>query len=115
MSSPRPLKVFVLGSFRDIHVPGTLSRAVLWRLVASLRKAGWDAFTSGDARSLQVAGTSHSPKRMTEVLEPMSDLAIYVGVRAGRGDGWVSEITARNFCSRTAPRSASSCWRPVTR
>lgn len=31
---------------------------------------------------------------MTEILEGLCDLAYYVGVKGGRGDGWVSELTA---------------------
>ena len=94
MSVPSALNVFVLGSFRDLRPGGTESLALLRRLVGALRDAGWDAFLSGDARSLEIAGGPLAPRRMTEVLEQRCDLAIFVGARDGRGDGWVSELTA---------------------
>lgn len=90
----RRLRVFVLGSFRDLIGPGNRSIAVLRGLVRALRSTGFDAFLSGDRRSLELAGASLAPRQMTEVLEPLCDLALYVGVLAGRGDGWVSELVA---------------------
>ena len=94
MTSPIPLKVFVLGSFRDVRPSRGRSLGVLQRLVGFLRAEGWDAFLSGDARSVELAGAPLEPRLMTEVLEARCDLALFVGVKAGRGDGWVSELTA---------------------
>ena len=94
MAETRPVRVFVLGSFRDARASRTRSRGVLRRLVEALRAAGCDAFLSGDARSLELAGHAFAPRPMTDVLEGLCDLALFVGVKAGRGEGWVSEITA---------------------
>jgi hypothetical protein len=66
----------------------------LSRLVVALRAAGHDAFLSGDRRSRQLAGEGLTPREMTEGLEALCDMAIYVAAREGRGDGWVSELTA---------------------
>lgn len=70
------------------------SKRLLEGLVVSLRVQGADAFLSGDPRSLALAGGRLSPRRMTEVLEPLADLSVFVGWAQGRADGWVSELTA---------------------
>jgi len=88
------VRVFVLGSFRDLHARRRASYRRLRRLVLSLRARGFDAFLSGDRRSRELASASLRPRQMTEVLEGVSDLAFYVASRDGRGDGWVSELTA---------------------
>ncbi len=94
MSADRALLVFVLGSFRDVQVGGTVSKGVIARLVSGLRGLGWDAFMSGDERSREVAGGLLSPREMTERLEPRCDLAVYMAVPEGREGGWVAELVA---------------------
>jgi len=89
-----PLRVFVLGSFRDLDPSLSGSRQLLERVVESLTSIGCDAFLSGDPRSIVLAGGSFPPRRMTEILEPRADLALYVATAMGRSDGWVSELTA---------------------
>ncbi len=88
------LRIFPLGSFRDLRPDTPRARAVLERLRTGLRALGWDAFISGDTRSVELAGPGLRPRAMTEILEPLTDLAIYVATLEGRGDGWVSELTA---------------------
>lgn len=87
-------RVFVLGSFPDIEGTQGRSRALLGRLAGGLISQGWDAFVSGDPRSLELTGAQLSPRRMTEVLERVADLSVYVATLGGRGEGWASEITA---------------------
>jgi len=93
MSTP-PFRIFVLGGFTDIGSAASTSKRLLERLVAELVRRGWDAFLSGDPRSVQLARGKLTPRAMTEVLEGLADLAVYVGWVQGRGDGWVSELTA---------------------
>lgn len=93
MSAP-PFRISVLGGFTDVGGAASTSKRLLERLVAGLVKRGWDAFLSGDARSVQLAGSRLPPRAMTEALEPLADVAVYVGWLQGRGDGWVSELTA---------------------
>ncbi len=90
----RRTRVFVLGSFPDIEGTQRRSRALLGRLATGLSAQGWDAFVSGDPRSLELAGAMLSPRKMTEVLERVADLSVYVATLGGRGEGWASEITA---------------------
>lgn len=94
MSILPPLLVFVLGSFRDIDARRRHSRRRLARLVVALRAGGHDAFLSGDARSLELAGAGLTPREMTDVLDARCDLALYGASKEGRGDGWVSELVA---------------------
>ena len=92
--SARPFRIFVLGGFADIGGAASTSKRLLEHLVAGLNGRGWDAFLSGDARSEELAGAALTPREMTEALEALADLAIYVGWVQGRGDGWASELTA---------------------
>lgn len=94
MVDGRAMRIFVLGSFRDLQGSGVHALGVLARLCEGLRECGWDAFMSGDRRSLELAGGSLPPRALTEALEPRADLALYVACLDGRGDGWVSELTA---------------------
>jgi hypothetical protein len=87
-------RIFVLGGFADIGGPASTSKRLLENLVEGLVRGGWDAFLSGDARSLKLAGSRLTPRQMTETLEALADLAVYVGWSQGRGDGWASELTA---------------------
>jgi hypothetical protein len=87
------LKIFVLGSFGDFEARERPSKRALGRLVAGLRDLGWDAFLSGDPRSVEIAGGDLQPLVMTETLEPRCDLAVYVATWTGREAGWASEIT----------------------
>ncbi len=82
---------------------GREALGILQRLRGGLRATGFDAYISGDPRSLELAGTGLRPRRMREVLEPLSDLSIYVATLRGRGDGRVSEITAMQI---TEPRGS---------
>lgn len=99
-----PTRIFVLGSFSDPEGPQGRSRALLGRLATGLNRQGWDAFVSGDPRSLELAGAVLSPRRMTEVLERLADLSLYVAPVGGRGEGWASEITAMQL---TFPEGAA--------
>jgi len=90
----RRTRVFVLGSFPDFEGTQGRSRALLGRLADGLNRQGWDAFVSGDRRSVELGGGPLSPRRRTEVLERLADLSLYVAALGGRGDGWASEITA---------------------
>lgn len=94
MDPPRRLQVFLLGSFRDTSGGGSRSLGILERLREGLRSKGLDAYISGDARSMKLAGAGLVPRQMTEVLGPRADLSLYVATLEGRSDGWVSEITA---------------------
>lgn len=93
MSDP-PFRIFVLGGFTDLGGAASTSKKLLERLVAGLVQGGWDAFLSGDPRSLQLTGSRLTPRQMTESLEGLADLAVYVGWTQGRGEGWASELTA---------------------
>jgi len=90
----RPLRIFVLGSFRDFGRRTGTSSELLRRHVAGLRELGWDAFMSGDRRSREIAGTGLGAWPMTERLEPLCDLAVFVVTRRGREGGWASELAA---------------------
>jgi hypothetical protein len=92
--SAGPFRIFVLGGFADIGGAASTSKRLLEHLVAGLRHGGWDAFLSGDARSAELGGAALTPREMTEALEAMADLAVYMGWAQGRGDGWASELTA---------------------
>ena len=87
------LRIFALGAFRDVDPGRRTSLRVLEHLVSDLRDIGWGAFLSGDARSVELAGRGLSPLAMTEALEPLSDLAVYVATPTGREGGWASELT----------------------
>jgi hypothetical protein len=93
MNAP-PYRIFVLGGFADIGGAASTSKRLLEHLVEALVRRGWDAFLSGDARSLELAGSRLTPRQMTETLEAIADLAVYIGWTQGRGDGWASELTA---------------------
>jgi hypothetical protein len=94
MVSSRGLQIFLLGSFGDLTPGGSKARGVLERLRQGLRSLGWDAYISGDRPSLELTGSRLPPRRMTEVLEPLAGLSIFVATVEGRPDGWVSELTA---------------------
>ena len=89
-----PPKVFVLGSFRNVDARRKSSLRRLRRLVTFLRWKGYDAFISGDARSVELAKGAVTPRQATEDLEARCDVALFVGSIDGRADGWVSELTA---------------------
>ena len=88
------LKVFVLGSFRDFGAVGPRSAQLLARLASALRDLGWDAFVSGDERSLEIAGGDLEAWPMTQRLDDRCDLAVFVVTTTGREAGWASEIAA---------------------
>lgn len=96
---------FRIGGFTDFGGRSTVSKQLLENLVRALRRLGWDAFLSGDPRSVAIAGARLNPRQMTEVLERTADLSVYVGWAEGRGDGWVSELTAMQLAHpERAPR-----------
>lgn len=92
--SDEPLRIFVLGSFREFGEDEARGAELLGRLVAGLHGFGWDAFMSGDRRSVELAGGALEAWPMTDRLEPLSDLAVFVVTREGREGGWASEIAA---------------------
>lgn len=94
MAADRGFLIFVLGSFRDVERASRRSLALLNHLVAGLRDLGWDAFLSGDARSIELAGGDLTPRAMTEKLEALCDLAVYIATPEGRDGGWAAEIVA---------------------
>jgi len=88
------LKVFILGSFRDYGSVRPRSVRLLGRLVSALRDLGWDAFLSGDDRSLEIAGGDLEARPMTQRLDDLCDLAVFVVTTTGREAGWASELAA---------------------
>jgi len=92
LSHPGALLIFILGSFRDFQDLSRGSLELLTRLVSDLRDLGWDAFLSGDERSRELAGGTLQAWPMTEHLEPLCDLAVFVVTDQGREAGWSSEL-----------------------
>jgi hypothetical protein len=86
------LRIFVLGSFRDFERARRSSVELLERLVHDLRELGWDAFLSGDRRSQELAGGNLKPWPMTERLEALCDLLVFVVTPQGREGGWSTEL-----------------------
>lgn len=88
----RPFRIYLCGSYRDLHAGTREAKALLLRVEAALREMGFDAFTQLHPRAVDLAGRL-PPAPMTRRLEELSDLTAYVGVPFGREGGWVAELS----------------------
>ncbi|HEX9710639.1 MAG TPA: hypothetical protein VGB42_11830 [Candidatus Thermoplasmatota archaeon] len=94
----------MLGSFADVTPGGRRSIETLRTLVSCLISLGWDAFLSGDPRSREIAPGHWTPRQLTRALERCTDLSLFVASRAGRPNGWVTELATLQI---TRPETAT--------